>query len=93
MRILGTNHCGEMQRTAFKRYELFQDILCPRDYAERVVARFSNQIQSEYYGGNISVSLQGFALKHFSEALQEYINSTTPSRQRHALFHFLFILR
>ena len=37
--ILGTNHCGEMRRTAFKRRELFQDVLCRRDYAERVVAR------------------------------------------------------
>ena len=31
--ILGTNNCGEMQRTAFKRRELFQDVLCRRDYA------------------------------------------------------------
>ena len=27
MRILGTNHCGEIRRTAFKRHELFQDVL------------------------------------------------------------------
>ena len=47
VRILGTNHCGEMRRTAFKRCELFQDVLCRRDYAERVVASFANQIQSE----------------------------------------------
>ena len=33
LRILGTNHCGEMRRTAFKRRELFQDVLCSRDYA------------------------------------------------------------
>ena len=46
VRILGTNHCGEMQRTAFKQRELFQDVLCRRDYAERVVASFANQIQS-----------------------------------------------
>ena len=38
LRILGTNHCGEFRRTAFKRRELFQDVLCRRDYAERVVA-------------------------------------------------------
>ena len=31
VRILGTNHCGEMQRTAFKRRELFQDVICRRD--------------------------------------------------------------
>ena len=47
VRILGTNHCGKMRRTAFKRRELFQDVLCRRDYAERVVASFANQIQSE----------------------------------------------
>ena len=32
VRILGTNHFGEMRRTAFKRHELFQDVLCCRDY-------------------------------------------------------------
>ena len=46
VRILGTNHCGEMRRTAFKQHELFQDVLCCRDYAERVVASFSNKIKS-----------------------------------------------
>ena len=55
--ILGTNHCGEMQHTAFKQRELFQDVLCRCDYAERVVASFSNQIKSEYYGRNRSVSI------------------------------------
>ena len=44
LRILGTNHCGEMQCTAFKCRELFRDVLCCRDYAERVVARCFNQI-------------------------------------------------
>ena len=45
--ILGTNHCGELRQTAFKRRELFQDVLCRREYSERVVASFSNQIKSE----------------------------------------------
>ena len=53
----------------------------------RVVAGFANQIKSEYYGGNISMSIEGIALEHFSAAPQEYINSTTPSRPRHAVFH------
>ena len=62
VRILGTNHCGKMRHTAFKRRELFQYILCRRDYAERVVASFDNKIQSEYYGGNRSVTTEGIAL-------------------------------
>ena len=37
VRILGTNHCGEMRRISFKRRELFQNVLCCRDHAERVV--------------------------------------------------------
>ena len=47
VRILGTNHCGEMLRTAFKRRELFQEFLCLRDYSERVVSSFANKIRSE----------------------------------------------
>ena len=46
VRILGTNHCGEMRCIAFKQRELFQDFLCCRDYAEGVVANLYNQIQS-----------------------------------------------
>ena len=65
VRILGTNHCGAMQHTAFKQRVLFQDVLCCRDYAERIVARFSHQIQSEYNSGNRSASIEGIALEHF----------------------------
>ena len=57
VRILGTNHCGEIRPKAFKGHELFQDVLCRCDYAERVVTGFANQIQSEYYGGNRSVPI------------------------------------
>ena len=46
VRILGTYHCGEMQRIAFKQRELFQDVIFRRDYANRLVAIFDNQIQS-----------------------------------------------
>ena len=89
--ILGTNHCGEMQRTSFKRRELFQDVLCCLDYSERVVVSFPNQIQSEYYGGNRSMSIEGILLEHFSVVPQADINSYTISRQRHALFHSFYL--
>ena len=87
VRILGTNHCDKIQRTAFKRRELFQDVLCRCDYADRVVSRFANQIKSEYYGGNRSVSIEGIALEHFSAAPQADINSYTLSCPRHAVFN------
>ena len=42
VQILGTNHWGDYRRTAFKRQKYFQDVLCRRDYDERVVASFAN---------------------------------------------------
>ena len=46
VRILGTNNCGEMRRTAFKRHEILKSVLCHRDYAEMSVASFAHKIQS-----------------------------------------------
>ena len=66
VRTLSKNHCGAIRHTTFKQRELFQYVLCCRDYAERVVARFDNQIQSEYYSGNRSLSIEGIASEHFS---------------------------
>ena len=46
LQILDTNNCGDTRQTAFKRRESFQDVLCRRYYAERVVVIFPHQIQS-----------------------------------------------
>ena len=78
VRILGRNHCDEMQRTAFKRRESFQDVICLCYYAERLVESFANKIQSEYYCGNISVSIEGIELEYFGALQKTDINSTTP---------------
>ena len=66
VQILGTNQCGESRLTALKCRESFQDVICYHDYTERVITSFSRQIQSEYYGGNRSVSIEGITLEHFS---------------------------
>ena len=63
-------------------------MLCRRDYFERLVAIFAHQIQSEYYGGNRSVSIEGIALEHFSALTQTEINLSTKVYPRHAVFHF-----
>ena len=47
VRILGKNNCVAMRRTEFKKRELFQDVPCHRDYAERIVEIFDHQIKSE----------------------------------------------
>ena len=53
---------GDSRQTEFKRRKQFKDVLCLHDYAESVVASFPHQIQSEYYGGNRYVSIEGIAL-------------------------------
>ena len=47
LRILETLHCGNTHREAFKIRSDFRDVLYRRDYAERVVATFSHQVQYE----------------------------------------------
>ena len=42
---LGTNFCGEFCRTLFKHRESFQDVLCLREFTERVFASFDHKIQ------------------------------------------------
>ena len=81
-----------MRHTAFKCCKLFQDVLCRRDYDERLVASFAHQIQLEYYGGNISVSIEGIVLENFSAFPKEDINSTTKSCQLHAVFHYIYLM-
>ena len=45
VKIMGTNHCGDSCRTAFKCRESFQDVLCCCDYSERLGDSFPHQIQ------------------------------------------------
>ena len=68
VRILGTHQRGKKGRKAFKHRGNLHYDLCKRDYAERVVSSFANQIQSEYYCGNMSVSIEVISLEHFSDA-------------------------
>ena len=85
--ILGTYHCYNTHRDAFKRHAKFQDVLRRQNYDERVVASFANQIQSEYYGGNISVYIEGITLKHFRTIDTDTETLSHPCPTRHAVFH------
>ena len=43
VRILGTHQCGRERRENFKYWDSFKDVLCWRDYTERVVAIFKTK--------------------------------------------------
>ena len=89
--IFDTNHGGDALRTAFKRRKKLQDMLCRRDYAERVVASFAHKIQSEYYGGNRYLSIEGIEFKNFSALPQTEIKSSTEVCPRHEVFYYVFV--
>ena len=90
VRVLVTHNCGKILRDAFKRCAKFQDVLCRWDYAERVVAIFTNQIQSEYYGRNIYIYIEGIKLEHLSpiETATATLSHTWPTRNY--MFNYIF---
>ena len=65
-------------------------MICRRDCSERVVASFPHQIQSEYYGGNIYVSIEVISLEHCSALPQTEIKASTKSCPRRSVFHSFF---
>ena len=88
VQILGTYHYGYSRQTAFKHLEYFQDLCCRSNYTEHVAAIFARQVQSEYFGCNISLSVQDISLENCSALPHTRIKASTKSCPRHAVFHF-----
>ena len=63
-------------------------MLCCRYYDESLVASFAHQIQSKYYAGNRSMSIDFIVLEHFSTLPNSGINSSIKSLPRHAVFRY-----
>ena len=62
-------------------------MLCCHDYSKRVVAIFAHQIQSEYYGGNRYVFIEGISLEHFSAPVHPEAATTPQACTLNAAFH------
>ena len=86
--ILETCHCGNTFCEAFKCRAYFRYGLFHHDYADRVVASFEYRIQSEYYGSNWYVYIEGVTLEHFSVSTKTKRLSAPQSFTWHAVFHF-----
>ena len=56
------------------------------DYLQRIVSSFSHLIQSEHYGGNRSVSIEGIAFDHFSASNQSSLSFTSQAVSLQAVF-------
>ena len=84
---IGTNYCDNTRHKEFKIRSANQDVLYCCDYAEIVVAIFSHQKESEYYGRNRSISFEGIVLEHFSAPTQTGISGKPKVLTRHDVFH------
>ena len=85
--MIGTHHCGNKIQEAFKRHSYFQDVFCHSYYVERVAYIFVHQTQSEYYGVNRSVFIEGINLEYFNATDKETYSSSSHKLTCHAVFH------
>ena len=90
--ILGNHHCGKERCEEFKLWGNLHDFLCRLDYAKRVVSSFSHQIQSEYYGRNIYVSIEGISLEHFSASHHPIPLLASYHVSRQEVFNYFFLM-
>ena len=64
-RILGKDHCGAARLAAHKRKP---SIRTRRDYAERLAAAFSLEIQCDHFGNSRNLSMEGSSVETFCRA-------------------------
>ena len=60
--LLSKNHCKKMRCDAFENNANW--ILSERDYAERLVKELDGEIQSEHFGDNSTLSIEGCVLQY-----------------------------
>ena len=65
------------------------DDLCCFYYFERLVASFARQIKPEYNSGNISVSIEGISLEHFSALPKSDKHLKTITSTAHSVYLLL----
>ena len=53
-----------------------------------MVSSFAHQIQSEYYCGNIYLSIEGISMEHLSATTHTETAPEPESHTRHAIFHY-----
>eukprot|EP00957_Ditylum_brightwellii_P196167 14946624-Ditylum_brightwellii.AAC.1 len=62
--MLGTSNVGKTRNETLERRVSKKDIQCRPDYAKRFGASFAKQIQSEFYGTNSLVSMEGVSMEY-----------------------------
>ena len=60
--ILSRNYCKKIRNEAFINHDNW--FLSERDYAERLIKELDGEIQSEHFGDNASLSIEGCTLQY-----------------------------
>ena len=86
VRILGTHHCVNTCGETFKNMYRILRCFCCHDYADIVVASFTNQIQFTYCSVNISGPTEGIVLDNLSTTTDPKQSSAQQSCTCNAVF-------
>jgi hypothetical protein len=73
VQVLGKNNVGKTRKEAQERRISKKDIKCRHDYAERFGASFAEQIQSEFYSTNATVSIEGVSMEYYKKEEDDLI--------------------
>ena len=88
VKILSKYHCAALRDHAFRT--------CPgsaktkRDYAERLAAAFTLEIQAEHFGNGRSLSMEGSSVETFCSAVAARVRAQTPYTVDDADVHMHF---
>ena len=84
--ILSKNHCKKLRCEAFKENPSW--MLSERDYAERLIKQLDGEIQSDHFGDNASLSIEGCTLQYHikSESNDTSQNNGTIKMDFHSHF-------
>ena len=84
--ILSRTYCRKIRNEAFLKHTNW--FLSGRDYAERLVKELDDEIQSEYFGDNATLSIEGCTLQYHKQFI--HANDFNPEKTIRMDFHSHF---
>ena len=84
--ILSKNYCKKMRNEAFLQQANW--FLSERDYAERLVKELDGEIQSEHFGDNATLSIEGCTLQYHNKSV--HVNDSNLEKTIRMDFHSHF---
>ena len=66
VRILGSMECGNTRNNYFRENSWINNLRLKKDYAEKFSKTTGIEIQSQHWGGNSQLSMEGISVEYFT---------------------------